>query len=218
MLAAAAAWLLLRRRRWSRFRVLLVVAGALVAALIIAFGVGLASGQVSHGSRIARELLGSDPSAAARAVRHQLSGNFGLLSENFWAWWGPLLVAFAALASVRPPRLLAGVPAHVRRAVGVGAIGSVLLIVLNDTGVTASAGSGLALLVTLLWCALEPSPPQPAATAAKVAERPAPAEQPAADDSRKPDRVTAAAEPTPAWEQPLPDWGDLAPDRGGDAG
>jgi hypothetical protein len=169
MLTAAAAWLLLRRRRWSRLRVLLVVGGALAIGAAIAFGVGLATGQVSHGSRIARELLGDDPSAALRAVRHQLSGNFGLLAGSFWAWWGPLLVIFAAVASLRPPSLLAGVPVQVRRAVGVGAIGSLLLIVLNDTGVTAAAGSGLALVVTLVWCALEPSPAALAAAGTKVA-------------------------------------------------
>jgi hypothetical protein len=41
--------------------------------------------------------------------------------------------------------------------VGVGAIGSALLILLNDTGVTAAAGSGLALVMTVAWCALEPA-------------------------------------------------------------
>jgi hypothetical protein len=44
----------------------------------------------------------------------------------------------------------------VRRVVGVGAIASALLILLNDTGVTAAAGSGLALVITLAWSALEP--------------------------------------------------------------
>jgi len=171
MLTAAAAWLLLRRRRWSRLRVLLVVTGAVAVAVAVAFGVGPAIGRVDHGSRIARELLGDDPSAALRAVRHQLSGNFGLLAENFWAWWGPLLVIFAAVASLRPPSLLAGVPVPIRRAVGVGAIGSLLLMVLNDTGVTAAAGSGLALVVTLAWCALERSPLELAADGTTVAAR-----------------------------------------------
>jgi hypothetical protein len=221
-LTAAVAWLLLRRRRWTRLRILLVVVAALVVAAAIAFGVGLATDQVSHGSRIARDLLGDDPSAALRTVQHQLSGNFGLLSESFWAWWGPLLVAAALACSVRPPRALAGVPAHVRRAVGVGAIGSVLLIVLNDTGVTAAAGSGLLLMITLFWCALEPTP-APAGGGGPTA-KPKPAEQPVpvpaaaatagADDVWKQPERAKAEEPTPAWQKPLPDWGNLAARRG----
>ena len=161
-------------------------------------------------------------------VRHQLSGNFGLLYESFWAWWGPLLVVFVAVASVRPPSLLAGVPGHVRRAVGVGAIGSLLLILLNDTGVTAATGSGLVLLAALLWCALERPPAQPAPPAAEPAEQPAPvpaeqaeqaeqAEHAAeADDLWKPAPAGARAqsEPIPAWQKPTPDWGDRAT-RGG---
>jgi hypothetical protein len=221
-LTAAVAWLLLRRRRWTRLRILLVVVGALVIAAAIAVGVGLATGPASHGSRIARDLLGDDPSAALRAVKHQLSGNFGLLSESFWAWWGPLLVVAALVCSLRPPRALAGVPAHVRRAVGVGAIGSVLLIVLNDTGVTAAAGSGLLLMITLFWCALEPTP-TPAGGGPP--EMPKPAEEPVpvpaaaatagADDVWKPPLERAKAEePTPAWQKPLPDWGNLATRRG----
>jgi hypothetical protein len=223
-LTAAVAWLLLRRRRWTRLRILLVMVGALVVAAAIAVGVGLATGPASHGSRIARDVLGDDPSAALRAVKHQLSGNFGLLSKSFWAWWGPLLVGAALVCSLRPPRALAGVPVHVRRAVGVGAIGSVLLIVLNDTGVTAAAGSGLLLMITLFWCALEPAP---APAGGGPAEKPKPAEEPVpvpvpaaaatsgADDVRKPPTERAKAEePTPAWQKPLPDWGNLARRRG----
>ncbi|HEX8859388.1 MAG TPA: hypothetical protein VGC06_09940, partial [Actinomycetes bacterium] len=64
------------------------------------------------------------------------------------------LVICAGLFSLRPPALLAGVSDWVRRAVGAGAIGSALLILLNDTGVTAAAGSGLALVLALAWSAL----------------------------------------------------------------
>jgi hypothetical protein len=199
MLTAAAAWLLLRRRHWTKLRVLLVAVGALVLAVAIAFGVGLLADQASHSSRIARELLGSDPSAALRSIRHQLSGNFGLLAENFWAWWGPVLVIFAAVASLRPPRLLAGVPAQVRRTVAVGAIGSLLLIVLNDTGVTAAAGSGFVLVAILAWCALEPFPVPPPATATATATGAVPAD----------------AVPTPAAVAARPA-GEPAPTRSGD--
>jgi hypothetical protein len=153
MLSAAAAWLLLSRARPSLARTLWLVAAAAAAAAVVILGVALVTGETTHGSRLAQDLA-SDPGAALRSVGHQLGGNFGLLATNFWAWWGPLLVTFAGLASVRPPALLAGVPAWVRRVVGVGAIGSALLIVLNDTGVTAAAGSGLALVLTLAWSAL----------------------------------------------------------------
>jgi len=157
MLSAAAALLLLGRARPSATKVLWLSVAAVVAAAGIVVGVALLLGETTHGSRVAQD-LGSDPGAALRAVGHQLGGNFGLLAANFWAWWGPLLVGFAGLSSVRPPALLAGVPEWVRRVVGVGAIGSALLILLNDTGVTAAAGSGLALVMTLAWSALEPTP------------------------------------------------------------
>jgi len=157
MLTAAAAWLLLGRARPGLARTLGLLAAAAGAAAVVAIGAGLVLGEPTHGSRIARELLGRDSGSALRAVGHQLSGNFGLLAGNFWAWWGPLLVGFAGLASVRPPALLAGVPAEVRQVTGVGAVGSFLLILLNDTGVTAAAGIGLALVAALAWSALEPA-------------------------------------------------------------
>jgi hypothetical protein len=156
MLSAAAAWLLLGGSRPSLARILWLALAAALAAAVVVLGVAAVTGETTHGSQVARD-LGSDPGAALRAVGHQLSGNFGLLAANFWAWWGPLLVAFAGLSSVRPPAPLAAVPVWVRRVVGVGAIGSALLILLNDTGVTAAAGSGLALVMTLAWSALEPA-------------------------------------------------------------
>src|SRR6266508_1709884 len=106
MLSAAAALLLLGRARPSPTRVLWLSVAAVVAAAGIVVGVALLLGETTHGSRAAQD-LGSDPGAALRAVGHQLGGNFGLLATNFWAWWGPLLVAFAGLSSVRPPALLA---------------------------------------------------------------------------------------------------------------
>ncbi len=155
MLSAAAALLLLGPSRPSTGRILWLAGAAVVVAALIVVGVALLLGESTHGSQLAQD-LGSDPGAALRTVGHQLSGNFGLLAANFWAWWGPLLVAFAGFASLRPPGPLAGVPEWVRRVVGVGAIASALLILLNDTGVTAAAGSGLALVITLAWSALEP--------------------------------------------------------------
>jgi hypothetical protein len=157
MLSAAAAWLLLGDRRPSTARVLGLLAGAAGAAVAVAIGAGLVLGPVTHGGRVGRELLGGDPGAALRAIGNQLSGNFGLLAGNFWAWWGPLMVVVAGLVSLRPPELLRSVPEWVLRVAGVGSLASVLLIVLNDSGVTAAAGIGLALIAMLAWSALEPS-------------------------------------------------------------
>jgi hypothetical protein len=162
MLSAAVAWLLLGRARPSAARVLWLAAAAVLAAAVVVVGVALVFGETTHGSRVAQD-FGSDPGAALHTVGHQLSGNFGLLAANFWAWWGPLLVVCAGLFSLRPPAPLDGVPDRVRRAVGAGAIGSALLILLNDTGVTAAAGSGLALVLALAWSALAPArQPDPA--------------------------------------------------------
>jgi hypothetical protein len=144
---------------------LLAVAAA--AAVAIAIGAGMVLGPATHGGRIGRELLGGDPGAALRAIGNQLSGNFGLLASNFWAWWGPLMVVVAGLVSVRRPELLRSIPDWVLRVVGTAALASALLIVLNDTGVTAAAGIGLALIAMLAWSALEPArapdpvPPRP---------------------------------------------------------
>jgi hypothetical protein len=168
MLSAAAALLLLGRSRPSPSRILWLGGAAVVAAALVVVGVALVLGETTHGSRLAHD-LGSDPGGALRAVGHQLSGNFGLLAGNFWAWWGPLLVALAGYASLRPPAPLAGMPDWVRRVVGVGAIGSALLILFNDTGVTAAAGSGLALVLTITWSVLEPArKPDPARSRSAV--------------------------------------------------
>jgi hypothetical protein len=156
MLGAAAALLLLGRARPRPARILWLAAAAVVAAALVVVGAAMVLGETTHGSRVAQDFT-SDPGAALRTVGHQLSGNFGLLAGSFWAWWGPLMVAFAGWASVRPPDPMARVPEWVRRVVGAGAIASTLLILFNDTGVTAAAGSGLALVITLVWAALEPA-------------------------------------------------------------
>jgi len=156
MLSAAAAWLLLSRSRPSAARVVGLLAAAAAAAVAVAIGAGLVLGPATHGGRIGRELLGGDPGTALRAIGNQLGGNFGLLAGNFWAWWGPLMAVVAGLVSLRPPELLRAIPEWVLRVVGTGALATALLIVLNDTGVTAAAGSGLALIATLAWSALEP--------------------------------------------------------------
>ncbi len=157
MLAAAAAWLLLSGARMSAARVVGLFAAAGAAGVAVAIGAGLALGPVTHGGRVGRELLGGDPGTALRAIGNQLSGNFGLLAENVWAWFGPLLVVVAGVVSLRPPEPFRSVPEWVRRVVVTGTLASALLIVLNDTGVTAAAGSGLALVSTLAWSALQPT-------------------------------------------------------------
>jgi hypothetical protein len=53
------------------------------------------------------------------------------------------------------------VPARARRVVLLGALGSALLVLLNDTGVTATAASGLFLLAILVWSALDAAPAEP---------------------------------------------------------
>jgi hypothetical protein len=59
-----------------------------------------------------------------------------------------------------------------------GALGSTLLVLLNDTGVTAIAASGLFLLAILVWSVFAASqpvagPPSDAAGGAEVTGRPA---------------------------------------------
>ncbi|HEV8647864.1 MAG TPA: hypothetical protein VG276_00300 [Actinomycetes bacterium] len=164
MLTAAAAWLLGDQpwppaRAASRGRGLaraLAVAGlALAAGLAVAFGAGLVTGEPTHGSRFVDRLTGEGPVAAARVVTHQLGRNGRLLANSFFAWVGPIQVVVAGVLAARPPRALAAVlPERVRRVTLVGALGSVLLILLNDTGVTATSASGLFLLAILAWSML----------------------------------------------------------------
>jgi hypothetical protein len=180
MLTAAAAVALLgsARPRPARLAALAALAAlAVVAALALAAGIGLLGGPATHGSRFAGRLL-DHPADAARTLLGHLGRNLGLLAANPFAWVGPLQVAAAALIAWRPPPALAGLPDRVRRALGLGALGSTLLILLNDTGVTATAASGLVLLAIPAWALLDgrppPDPPPPVpATPSAVARPPA---------------------------------------------
>ncbi len=168
MITAALALLLLGGRRPSARAALAGVALAVAAAVVVALGVALLAGQATHGGRFAHELL-HDPGAALDALANQLHGNLPLLASNFWAWWGPLMVLATGLASRWPTPLLARVPRWVRRVALVGALGSAALIVLNDTGVTAAAATGLFLVATLAWSGLESAEPELPAVLARPA-------------------------------------------------
>jgi len=211
MLTAALAWLLLGGRTWPRgrgasrgrglvraldrsqppergasrgrglVRALAAAALALAAALAVAFGAGLVTGEPTHGSRFVDRLTSEGPASAARVVAHQLGRNGRLLANSFFAWVGPIQVIAAGVLAVRPPRALAAVlPERVRRVTLVGALGSVLLILLNDTGVTATSASGLFLLAILAWSVLreahaasgdEDDRPSPGSTSPEVSGR-----------------------------------------------
>jgi hypothetical protein len=119
----------------------------------VALGAGL-GGPVSHAGRFADRLL-AGPGDAAGVVVHQLGRNLRLLAHSPFAWVGPLQVAAAGLIALRPPGPLAGLSEWVRRVLGLGALGSALLILLNDTGVTATAASGLFLLAIPAWALLQ---------------------------------------------------------------
>jgi hypothetical protein len=118
----------------------------------VALGAGL-GGPVTHAGRFADRLL-EGPGDAAGVVVDQRSRNLRLLAHSPFAWVGPLEVAAAGLIALRPPGPLAGLGGWVRRVLGLGALGSSLLILLNDTGVTATAASGLFLLAIPAWALL----------------------------------------------------------------
>jgi hypothetical protein len=88
-------------------------------------------------------------------VVDQLARNLRLLANSPFAWVGPLQVLLAGLIALRPPPPFRGLPERIRRVLGLGAFGSLLLILLNDTGVTATAASGLFLLAIPTWAWLE---------------------------------------------------------------
>jgi hypothetical protein len=166
-LTAAAALVVLAPARPRPGRVLLLAGLALAAAVAVALGGGL-GGPVSHAGRFADRLL-AGPGDAARVVVDQLARNLRLLAHSPFAWVGPLEVAAAGLIALRPPPALAELSDWLRRALGLGALGSLLLILLNDTGVTATAASGLFLLAIPAWALLDrggaagPPPPRDAA-------------------------------------------------------
>jgi hypothetical protein len=153
MLTAAAALVVLAPARPRLWRVLLLAGLALVAAVAVALGGGL-GGPVTHAGRFAGRLL-AGPGEAARVVADQLARNLRLLAHSPFAWVGPLEVAAAGLVALRPPPPLAELSDWLRRVLGLGALGSLLLILLNDTGVTATAASGLFLLAIPAWALLD---------------------------------------------------------------
>jgi hypothetical protein len=167
MLTAAAALVVLAPARPRPGRVLLLAGVAVVAAVAVALGGGL-GGPVSHAGRFADRLL-AGPGDAAGVVVDQLARNLRLLKHSPFAWVGPLEVLAAGLIALRPPRPLSGLSEWLRRVLGLGALGSMLLILLNDTGVTATAASGLFLLAIPAWALLDrggaagPPPPSDAA-------------------------------------------------------
>jgi hypothetical protein len=152
-LTAAAALLMLATGRPRPGRAVLLAGVALAVAAAVALGAGL-GGPVTHAGRFA-DRLQQGPADAAGVVVDQLARNLRLLANSPFAWVGPLQVAAAALIALRPPPPLASLPIWVRRVLGLGAFGSALLILLNDTGVTATAASGLFLLAIPAWASLD---------------------------------------------------------------
>jgi hypothetical protein len=157
MLTAAAALVVLAPGRPRVRRVVLLAGLAVAAAVAVALGVGL-GGPVSHAGRFA-ERLRQGPADAGGMVVDQLARNLRLLANSPFAWAGPLQVLGAGLIALRPPPPLRQLPEWTRRVLGLGALGSLLLILLNDTGVTATAGSGMFLLAIPAWAWLGQQPP-----------------------------------------------------------
>ncbi|HET6814070.1 MAG TPA: hypothetical protein VFJ69_08685 [Actinomycetota bacterium] len=153
MLTAAAALVVLAPGRPKARRIVLLAGLAVAAAVAVALGAGL-GGPVSHAGRFAERLL-QGPADAVGAVVDQLARNLRLLANSPFAWVGPLQVLLAGLIALRPPPPFRGLPERIRRVLGLGAFGSLLLILLNDTGVTATAASGLFLLAIPAWAWLE---------------------------------------------------------------
>jgi hypothetical protein len=171
MLTAAAALVVLAPGRPRVPRVVLLAGLAVAAAVAVALGAGLA-GPVSHAGRFA-ERLQQGPADAAGVVVDQLARNLRLLANSPFAWAGPLQVLLAGLIALRPPPPLRRLPDWTRRVLGLGAFGSALLILLNDTGVTATSASGLFLLAIPAWAWLDqhrPAGPPSSRASARPAE------------------------------------------------
>jgi hypothetical protein len=171
MLTAAAALVVLVPGRPKVRRVVLLAGLAVAAAVAVALGAGL-GGPVSHAGRFA-ERLRQGPGDAAGVVVDQLARNLRLLANSPFAWAGPLEVLLAGLIALRPPPPLDGLPEWIRRVLGLGAFGSLVLILLNDTGVTATAASGMFLLAIPAWAWLDqhrPAGPPPSRPRARPAE------------------------------------------------
>lgn len=162
MLTAGAALVVLVPGRPRLRRAVLLAGLAIAAAVAVALGAGL-GGPVTHAGRFAERLL-QGPADAAAFVVDQLARNLRLLANSPFAWVGPLQVAAAGLIAVRAPAPFEGLSGWIRRVLGLGAFGSLLLILLNDTGVTATAASGLFLLAIPAWAWLgehsQPGPPR----------------------------------------------------------
>jgi hypothetical protein len=153
MLTAAAALVVLAPGRPRVRRAVLLAVLAVAAAVAVALGAGL-GGPASHAGRFA-ERLRAGPSDAAGMVVDQLARNLRLLANSPFAWVGPLQILAAGLIALRPPAPFDELPEWIRRVLGLGALGSLLLILLNDTGVTATSASGLFLLAIPAWAWLD---------------------------------------------------------------
>jgi hypothetical protein len=77
------------------------------------------------------ERLAHGPADAAGVVVDQLARNLRLLANSPFAWVGPLQVLLAGLIALRPPRPFDRLPVWIRRVLGLGAFGSLLLILLG---------------------------------------------------------------------------------------
>jgi hypothetical protein len=157
MLTAGAALVVLAPGRPRVHRVVLLAGLGVAAAVAVALGAGL-GGPVTHAGRFA-ERLQQGPADAAGVVVDQLARNLRLLANSPFAWVGPIQIAAAGLIALRPPPPFRGLSVWIRRVLGLGAFGSLLLIVLNDTGVTATAASGLFLLAIPAWAWLDQDGP-----------------------------------------------------------
>jgi hypothetical protein len=175
MLTAAAALVVLSPGRPRARRLVPLAVLAVAAAVAVALGAGL-GGPASHAGRFA-ERLQQGPADAVGVVVDQLARNLRLLANSPFAWAGPLQVLLAGLIALRPPPPLRQLPEWTRRVLGLGAFGSLLLILLNDTGVTATSASGLFLLAIPAWAWLEQHRP-PSGPPAQPPTRPAAAVRP----------------------------------------